>query len=132
NAFASSEYHDLLDFAANVWDERYAFLKADARVYMDEILKAGKALILLDALDETVIGEQVETAEASYKSVSDAIIQLATRYPQASIVVTARKAGYHQRMPLTGFTELELVDFRPEDIQQFIINRFASYKDTQK
>ena len=99
---------------------------------MEEMLKAGKALVLLDALDETVIGEQAATAEASYKHVSDAIIHLITRYPQAPIVVTARKAGYHQRMPLTGFTELEAVDFRPEDIQQFIANWFAGYHDPQK
>ncbi len=32
NAFAAnSEYHDLLDFASHIWDERYAFLKTDAR-----------------------------------------------------------------------------------------------------
>ena len=31
NAFASSGHHDLLDFAAADWDERYGFPKADAR-----------------------------------------------------------------------------------------------------
>jgi len=39
--------------------------------------------------------------------------------------VTARKAGYYQHPRLAGFTELEVLDFRPEDIEQFITNWFA-------
>jgi hypothetical protein len=35
-------------------------------------------------------------------------------------------------MSLTGFTELEVVDFRPEDIEQFVIKWFACYHDQQK
>jgi HEAT repeat protein len=132
SAFAGSEYQDLLDFAAYVWDERYAFIKADARAYMGEMLKAGKALLLLDALDETVIGEKPEVAEASYQRVSEAIIRVATRYPDAPMVVTARKAGYQQRAPLIGFTELEVIDFRPGDIEQFVTKWFACYHDPQK
>src|SRR6266849_1810754 len=84
NAFAANtEYHDLLDFAAATWDERYAFLKADARAYMDKMLDAGKAMLLLDALDETIIGEQIKTAEASYQRTCNAILRITTRYPQA-------------------------------------------------
>ena len=36
NAFATSGYSDLLDFAAKTWDDRYNFPKVDARAYMDE------------------------------------------------------------------------------------------------
>src|SRR5260370_22095613 len=130
NAFSvSTEFNDLLDFADNEWDKRYAFFKAQARDYMDEALKAGKAMLLLDALDETVVGEQTEKAEASYGRAVNAIIQTATRYPRAPIVVTVRKAGYQQRMPLTGFTELEVMDFRLEEMQQFVNNWFASSDD---
>ena len=132
NAFVSSGYLDLLDFAAADWDERYIFPKADARAAMEESLKTGNALLLLDALDETMIGITPEEAEISYQKVAAAIMQLATRYPQAPIVVTARKAGYQQRAPLTGFTELEVLDFRLEDMQQFVTNWFNYYTDPQK
>jgi predicted NACHT family NTPase len=74
NAFATSGYQDLLDFAAHDWEERYNFPQADARAYMEERLHAGEALLLLDALDETVIGETTETAEASYQRVANAIM----------------------------------------------------------
>ncbi len=110
NAFASSGHHDLLDFAAAEWDERYGFPRADARNYMDENLQKGHALVLLDALDETVVGKTPEDADISYQRVADAIMLVTTRYPQSPIAVTARKAGYHQRSPLTGFTELEVLD----------------------
>ena len=73
NAFATdTAFDDLLDFAANEWDKRYAFVKSQAYDYMDERLKAGKAMLLLDALDETVIGERTEIAEASYARALDA------------------------------------------------------------
>ncbi len=76
---------------------------------MDKMLRDGKALLLLDALDETAIGEQTEVADASYQRVCDAIMRATTRYPDAPIVVTARKAGYQRHMSLTGFTELEVL-----------------------
>ena len=132
NAFAANtEYQDLLDFAAHTWDERYAFLKTDARAYMDKMLSEGKALLLLDALDEAAIGEQTEVADASYQRVCDAIMRVTTRYPDAPIVVTARKAGYQRHMSLTGFTELEVLDFRQEDIEQFVSRWFTCTGDAQ-
>ena len=63
NAFASSGQHDLLEFASSSWDEKYGFPKAEARACIEDNLKNGKALLLLDALDETIIGENEETAE---------------------------------------------------------------------
>lgn len=132
NAFADSPYNDLLDFAASIWDERYAFIKENARRYMEGILSNGQALFLLDALDETMIGEDADAAQASYSRVSRAIVQVATRYPLAPIVVTARKAGYKHHMPLAGFTELEVVDFRVEDMKQFIINWFKNSPTSQQ
>ena len=132
NAFANSTDHNLLDFASTVWEEKYGFPREEARAYMEDIMKNGKALLLLDALDETVIGERVETAEASYESVTQAVTYIATRYHKVPIVVTVRKAGYHQRAPLIGFTELEVVDFRLDDIKQFVNNWFNCYHDLQK
>jgi len=125
NDFASSGSHDLIDFVTTRWNDRYGFLKVEAQAYIEENLAKGNALLLLDALDETVIGETVEEAEASYRRVSEAITQIATRYHKSYIVVTARKAGYRQRPRLDGFTELEVLDFRQEDIQRFVSNWFA-------
>jgi HEAT repeat protein/GTPase SAR1 family protein len=120
NDFANSGYQDVLDFASSRWETRYGFPRDDAYTYMEEQLTAGNALLLLDALDESVRGETVQEAEESYRRASEAILQVATRYHKAPIVVTARKAGYQQRAGLAGFTQLEVLDFRAEDIQQFI------------
>lgn len=131
NAFASSGYRDLLDFASTRWDDRYGFPKAEARAYMEEALKCGQAFLLLDALDEAMVGANSDEADASYKLVSEAIQNVATRYHQSPIVVTARKAGYYQHARLTGFTELEVLDFRQQDIEQFIRQWFDSSPRTR-
>lgn len=73
NAFASSDYHDLLDYISIRWDDRYGFPRADARAYIQEKLEAGQVLLLLDALDEAVVGNTIDEAEATYKRVADAI-----------------------------------------------------------
>ncbi|MBX5450280.1 HEAT repeat domain-containing protein [Thermogemmatispora sp.] len=119
---ASSTPHnsDIIQFAARTWEERYRIPRSIALALMGVRLQEGKALLLLDALDETLTGPSKEEAESTYRAVVMMIVELATRYPQVPIVVTARKAGYHQRSRLTGFRELEVLDFRPEDIRQFI------------
>lgn len=132
NDFVRSGHRDLLDFAAATWDERYGFPEDDARRYMEEMLKKGQALLLLDALDETVTGKNAEEAEASYRRVADTIMRLKSRYSDSPIIVTARKAGYHGRVHLIGFTELEVLDFRQEDIEQFIDKWFAYYQFPNK
>ncbi|HYT41859.1 MAG TPA: NACHT domain-containing protein, partial [Methylomirabilota bacterium] len=132
NAFATSVYEDLLDFASNKWEERYTFPQLEARALMEKSLENGKALLLLDALDETMIGESNEVVDANYKRVTDAITNLATRYYKSPIVVTARKAGYHQRKSLEGFTELEVLDFRRGDIKQFVENWFTYHPNPKR
>ncbi len=127
HAFANSGYRDPLEFAASVWEERYEFPKAEALEYMKERLKEGRAMLLLDALDETVTGKTQEESEKSYRQVANAIVDIKTRYSAVPMVVTARKAGYHQRTRLAGFTELEVLDFRPEDISQFVEKWFACH-----
>src|SRR5581483_4430767 len=98
----------------------------------EDMLQKGQALMLLDALDEAVIGNTDEEAEASYHRVAETIKQVATRYHQAPIVVTARKLGYRQRESLLGFTEFELQTFRPEDIKQFITQWFNYFSDAER
>jgi HEAT repeat protein/energy-coupling factor transporter ATP-binding protein EcfA2 len=132
HAFARSGYRDLLEFAATVWDERYAFPKKEALEYLQEKLQAGRALLLCDALDETAVGTSKVEADSSYHQVSQNLLTIATRYPLAPIIVTARKAGYHQHPRLVGFTEVEVLDFRQEDIVRFIRQWFAARSTPQK
>ena len=124
SAFVSSADRDILDYAARRAEECYAFPQTEGRSYMDTMLRDGKTILLLDALDETVVGEQPTQADASYQKAWDAIMHLASRYPEACIVVTARKAGYQQHRQLTGFTVVEVMDFRQKDIRQFVDNWF--------
>src|SRR5260370_9193829 len=91
NTFVSSQCHDLLDFASTSWEADYNFPKVEARSYMEEQLKTGKALLLLDALDETMIGETADVAEASYRRAAEAIIQMPTRYSQSHLLLTPPK-----------------------------------------
>ena len=132
NAFVSSGHQDLLTFTASTWENRYGFPKDEALEYMKYRLKDGKALLLLDALDETVTGKTKDEPEESYKFVANAIMELARRYYDSPIVVTARKASYHQRTYLVGFTELEVLEFRLEDIEQFVNKWFACHPNLPK
>jgi GTPase SAR1 family protein len=125
--FAASASSDLLSFAAQRWDEEYGFPEDEARSYIEGRLSDGDALLLLDALDETVIGSTDTAARDSYSRVTVAINQLAKRYHNVPIVVTARRAGYTQRSHISGFTELELLDFRPPEIEKFVENWFCNH-----
>ncbi len=90
--FIRSRLPDLLDFIATKWAGWYAFPPEQARLLVANCLDQGNALLLLDALDETVVGETPEAAENSYTAASQAILQLATCYSKATIVITARKS----------------------------------------
>src|SRR5262249_4946830 len=67
--FASSTHQDLLRFAAERWDEWYGFPEDEAYQYIETRLSNGTAILLLDALDETVIGGSDERARDSYTRV---------------------------------------------------------------
>lgn len=130
--FINSGLRDLLDFAAVTLDGLYAFPHEEARTYIGNRLYEGTALLLLDGLDETAAGETADTAERAYAFVSQAILQVATRYRKAPIVVTARKASYQRYAPLAGFTHLDILDFRPTDIQEFITKWYTYSHDPHK
>jgi HEAT repeat protein/energy-coupling factor transporter ATP-binding protein EcfA2 len=130
NAFASSGYHDLMEFASTKWYENYRIPVIEARDCIEDNLKLGKVLLLLDALDETMIGTTASDAKASYQRVVDAIKLFVRNHPQLPVVVTSRKAGY-QQAPLPYFTDLEVLAFHPEDIKQFVNNWFAYQQDPE-
>jgi len=128
-SFVRSGLHDLLDFVSTTWEGAYAFPAQQARLLLANYLEEGKALLLLDALDETVVGETPEAAQQSYEALSQAILTTAAGYPKATMVVTTRKASYRQHKPLVGFTALELMDFRFEDVKQFVHNWYNAAHD---
>src|SRR6266571_8483306 len=128
-SFVRSGLHDLLDFVSTTWGEAYAFPARQARLLLENYLDEGKALLLLDALKEAVVGETLEAAEQSYESISQAILTLAAGYPKASLVVTIRKANYRQHKPLVSFTALEVMNFRFEDVKHFVHNWYNAAYD---
>src|SRR6266581_7936345 len=128
-SFVRSGLHDLLDFVSSIWEGTYAFPALQARLLLENYLDEGKALLLLDALDEAVVGETLEAAEQSYEGVSQAILTLAASYPKASLVVTIRKANYRQHKPLVNFTALEVMNFRFEDVKHFVHNWYNAAYD---
>jgi hypothetical protein len=130
-SFIRSGQHDLLDFISATWERAYVFPAQQARLLLANYLEEGKALLLLDALDETLVGETPEAAQQSYEAVSQAILTLAADYPKASMVATMRKASYKQHKPLVGFAPLEVMDFRFEDVKQFVRNWYDAAHDLQ-
>src|SRR5947209_11481184 len=128
-SFVRSGLHDLLDFVSTTWEGAYAFPAQQARFLLANYLDEGKALLLLDALDEAVVGETPEAAAQSYEAVSRSVLTLAAGYPKASLAVTIRKASYRQHKPLVGFTALAVMDFRFEDVKQFVHNWFEAIHD---
>ena len=128
-SFVRSGQHDLLDFISTTWEGAYAFPAQQARLLLANYLEEGKALLLLDALDQTVVGETPEAAQQSYEAISQAILTCAAAYPKASLVVTVRKASYRQHKPLVGFSALEVMDFRFEDVKQFVRNWYDVVHD---
>src|SRR6266568_567818 len=128
-SFVRSGLHDLLDFVSTTWEGAYAFPALQARLLLENYLEEGKALLLLDALDEAVVGETLEAAEQSYEGASQAILTLAASYPKASLVVTIRKTSSRQHKPLVGFTALEVMNFRFEDVKHFVHNWYNAAYD---
>ena len=91
--------------------------------FVEEALKQGKLLILLDGLDEV--------PKVNQDKVAQAIQNFASRYNKerqgnrviASCRIAASRSGF------TNFTDIELADFDDEQIQQFITNWFYSDLD---
>lgn len=120
--FVESGMHDLLEFLAADWHRRYGF--PNALPFVEQQLHEGKAALLLDGLDEVLVGATPDEAQKAYKLVADEINRLDTRFSGAPIAVTCRKAGW--RGGLKGFQTLEVLDFSWEQIQQFVNNWFKS------
>lgn len=76
----------------------------------DKILQAGRALILLDGLDE------VPDSQSDF--IQREIRRFAKDYPQIRMVVTCRTQSLQS--PLERFTEAEIADFTTQQVEEFI------------
>jgi hypothetical protein len=116
-----------LAYAAAELLDRYGF--PDAQAYIEQELADGHSVLLLDGLDEVLGGESQEAADAAYRLVADEIDRLATRYPNAPIALTWRRAGW--RSGLAQFRTLEVLDFDWPQIQarQQLVRRRAGQGD---
>lgn len=128
----SGTSRDLLEYVLEEWERVYHLPRERARGFLDRQLHAGRLLVLLDALDETMIGDESAQAEATYQAIHDAVSDLHRAYPRAPMVVTARKAAYHQHAHLVGFDLFEVVDFLPDQIEAFVKNWFRHDPDEER
>ncbi len=119
----------LIDFIVSDWINNYNLPRDDNSKkkifeYIQNKLETGEVLLLLDAMDRTVIGGTDEIYNNMVKSVNI----LANDYQKSLIVVTARDGSYrHGPKPQLEFaTHWVLEDFCPEDIELFVEQWFTS------
>src|ERR1019366_2769688 len=90
---------------------------------VEYLLHTGRALVIFDGLDELL-----DTSRR--RKITEDIESFATRYANASILVTSREIGYDQA-PLNRdvFDQHWLAPFTPPQVQQYIRNWFATDYD---
>ncbi len=90
-----------------------AAFRLDARE-IDKQLKDGEAVLLFDGLDEIF-------DNATRGSMVDEAIALASRYPQAQIVLTSRSFGYEpEKLQNNGFVHATIEDFNDDQVREFL------------
>jgi predicted NACHT family NTPase len=82
--------------------------------FFDNALKSGKAVVLLDGMDEVA-------DKASRQRVARLIEKFAARYPDCRFVVTSREVGYEGAARIgAGFGLARVRDFSPAEVRQFV------------
>jgi predicted NACHT family NTPase len=82
---------------------------------VEAVLEQGRALVLLDGLDE-VQGQE-------YKPVIEEIESFCERFHSNRFFITCRTQNH--RYKFDGFTDVEVADFKPEQVNRFINRWFA-------
>ena len=90
--------------------------------FLEQILEAGQAVLLLDGLDE--VGRPEDRA-----AMRDRVLAFCRAYPRAPLLVTSRIAGYDEA-PLApdgreAFAQLQLTAFEDEDLREFVRRWYA-------
>ncbi|MBE9117733.1 NACHT domain-containing protein [Lusitaniella coriacea LEGE 07157] len=84
---------------------------------LQHLLNQGKLLILMDGLDEV-------PTDALRTSVKEQIRQFSKEYTKNRLILTCR-TQIMEVIP-SGFTSVEVADFRPEQVKQFVFNWFKA------
>jgi HEAT repeat protein len=109
-----SESGKILRDYINIVFESYGFL--EAKNSLEDDLKTGKCILLLDGFDELATRE-------NQQKVAEDIHIFNNKYQQCTVLVTSRPAGYHDE--LSGFTHLEVMEFNDDQIKRFIGNWYG-------
>lgn len=133
-----------LKFIAKTFHQRYKrylenvllgekIFEGDIRDYIQEKLKRGQTLLLLDGLDRTKQGYDYSNAQEVYRSVCAAIVNFTNEdneYTESPIIISTRPRQITEDITeniekdLPGFSNVAIIeDFRLEDIRAFAQNR---------
>ncbi len=97
----------------------------DEREILEKILSSGKALILLDGLDEV--------AEEDERELLAQLRRFIEKYFQNKFIITCRISAHKYQVARQNFTEVELTDFNIEQIETFVRKWFlAEVKDNRE
>jgi NACHT domain len=91
--------------------------------FVEQALKQGKLLVLLDGLDEVPKANQ----DRVHQAIQDFVSRYSQKYEGNRFIASCRIAAFHSGF--TGFTDIELADFDDEQIQQFINQWFQGALD---
>lgn len=89
------------------------------QIFVQELLREGKILLLLDGYDE--VSDRATDAIKEIREISE-------KYPKIKIIMSCRNAAYNYIF--VQFKDVELADFNEEQINGFIDNWF--YTDSKK
>ncbi len=89
----------------------------DAAAYLDRLLKAGKAILLFDGLDE------VNVADDERKSLISDVETFTRKYDQCQRLITCRLAA--NDYSFQGYTYVEMADFDEAQVGTFIAKWFG-------
>jgi len=89
---------------------------SEAKPFIEQILKNGKCLLLLDGLDEV--------DEERKNTIIQEIIDYSDKYDGNQFVISCRIAAYNHWFQ--RFHDVEMADFNEEQIEQFVINWFTA------
>lgn len=85
----------------------------DSKIFVDQLLSTGNALLLLDGFDE--VGTRIEDAIREVQTIS-------TKYPKIKMFLSCRTAAYSY--VFQDFKDVELADFAEDQVKEFVKNWF--------
>lgn len=90
----------------------------DANVFIDYLLRAGRALVLFDGLDE------VKQEKDQRRRLTLILQDFARKYNQSQHLITCRIAA--SDYAFTGFTDVEVADFTPDQVSEYARKWFGA------